>query len=221
MDHKFPSEEAVYKLLYLGHGRQPVSWVGEARREVGGAAASRSEHLAAQGVLGGEGDAREDASGAVCPPYTNAYTYILTRPVKLIPNGAFHPSCSLFAGRGRTLQELSMQLGWTRQRVRYHLQRLLAQGVVEETAPGVYQSRINLTLEDAKIVRRLCDSICRSLDPPPEGTLFLQLEPLSLDVVQSRLEWILRAVKSQLSGEELTSSSKYRIFLILVPTTKE
>ncbi len=29
-DHKFPSEEAVYKLLYLGHGRQPVSWVGEA-----------------------------------------------------------------------------------------------------------------------------------------------------------------------------------------------
>jgi putative transposase len=35
-DHKFPSEEAVYKLLYLGHGRQPVSWVGEARREVGG-----------------------------------------------------------------------------------------------------------------------------------------------------------------------------------------
>uniref|UniRef100_A0A7C2C072 ArsR family transcriptional regulator n=1 Tax=Thermus islandicus TaxID=540988 RepID=A0A7C2C072_9DEIN len=122
---------------------------------------------------------------------------------------------------GRTLQELSMQLGWTRQRVRYHLQRLLAQGVVEETAPGVYQSRINLTLEDAKIVRRLCDSICRSLDPPPEGTLFLQLEPLSLDVVQSRLEWILRAVKSQLSGEELTSSSKYRIFLILVPATKE
>jgi hypothetical protein len=220
-DHKFPSEEAVYKLLYLGHGRQPVSWVGEARREVGGAAASRSEHLAAQGVLGGEGDAGEDASGAVCPPYTNAYTYILTRPVKLIPNGAFHPSCSLFAGRGRTLQELSMQLGWTRQRVRYHLQRLLAQGVVEETAPGVYQSRINLTLEDAKIVRRLCDSICRSLNPPPEGTLFLQLEPLSLDVVQSRLEWILRAVKSQLSGEELTSSSKYRIFLILVPTTKE
>jgi putative transposase len=79
-DHKFPSEEAVYKLLYLGHGRQPVSWVGEARREVSGAAASRSEHLAAQGVLGGEGDAREDASGAVCPPYTNAYTYILTRP---------------------------------------------------------------------------------------------------------------------------------------------
>jgi hypothetical protein len=66
--------------LYLGHGRQPVSWVGEARREVGGAAASRSEHLAAQGVLGGEGDAGEDASGAVCPPYTNAYTYILTRP---------------------------------------------------------------------------------------------------------------------------------------------
>jgi SAM-dependent methyltransferase len=71
-DHKFPSEEAVYKLLYLGHGRQPVSWVGEARREVGGAKA--------QGVLGGEGDAREDASGAVCPPYTNAYTYILIRP---------------------------------------------------------------------------------------------------------------------------------------------
>jgi putative transposase len=70
-DHKFPSEEAVYKLLYLGHGRQPVSWVGEARREVGGAKA--------QGVLGGEGDAREDASGAVCPPYTNAYTYFLTR----------------------------------------------------------------------------------------------------------------------------------------------
>jgi putative transposase len=64
-DHKFPSEEAVYKLLYLGHGRQPVSWVGEARREVGGAKA--------QGVLGGEGDAGEDASGAVCPPYTNAY----------------------------------------------------------------------------------------------------------------------------------------------------
>jgi putative transposase len=64
-DHKFPGEEAVYKLLYLGHGRQPVSWVGEARREVGGAKA--------QGVLGGEGDAREDASGAVCPPYTNAY----------------------------------------------------------------------------------------------------------------------------------------------------
>jgi putative transposase len=64
-DHKFPSEEAVYKLLYLGHGRQPVSWVGEARREVGGEEA--------QGVLGGEGDAGEDASGAVCPPYTNAY----------------------------------------------------------------------------------------------------------------------------------------------------
>jgi hypothetical protein len=74
-DHKFPGEEAVYKLLYLGHGRQPVSWVGEARREVGGAKA--------QGVLGGEGDAREDASGAVCPPYTNAYTYILTRPGQL------------------------------------------------------------------------------------------------------------------------------------------
>jgi len=71
----------VYKLLYLGHGRQPVSWVGEARREVGGAAASRSEHLAAQGVLGGEGDA---ASGAVCPPYTNAYTYILTRPGAMV-----------------------------------------------------------------------------------------------------------------------------------------
>ena len=34
----------------------------------------------AQGVLGGEGDAGEDASGAVCPPYTNAYTYFLTRP---------------------------------------------------------------------------------------------------------------------------------------------
>jgi putative transposase len=46
-DHKFPSEEAVYKLLYLGHGRQPV--VGEARREVGGAAASRSEHLRLKG----------------------------------------------------------------------------------------------------------------------------------------------------------------------------
>jgi hypothetical protein len=80
-DHKFPSEEAVYKLLYLGHGRQPVSWVGEARREVGGAAASRSEHLAAQGVLGGEGGVGEDAPGAVCPPYTNAYTYFLTRPL--------------------------------------------------------------------------------------------------------------------------------------------
>jgi hypothetical protein len=74
-DHKFPSEEAVYKLLYLGHGRQPVSWVGEARREVGGAKA--------QGVLGGEGGVGEDASGAVCPPYTNAYTYILTRPFRL------------------------------------------------------------------------------------------------------------------------------------------
>jgi hypothetical protein len=71
-DHKFPSEEAVYKLLYLGHGRQPVSCVGEARREVGGEEA--------QGVLGGEGGVGEDASGAVCPPYTNAYTYILTRP---------------------------------------------------------------------------------------------------------------------------------------------
>jgi hypothetical protein len=59
-------------------------WVGEARREVGGAAASRSEHLVAQGVLGGEGDAGEDASGAVCPPYTNAYTYILTRPGDLV-----------------------------------------------------------------------------------------------------------------------------------------
>jgi putative transposase len=35
-DHKFPGEGAVYKLLYLGHGLQPVSWVGEARREVGG-----------------------------------------------------------------------------------------------------------------------------------------------------------------------------------------
>jgi len=34
--HKFPSEGAVYKLLYLGHGLHPVSWVGEARREVGG-----------------------------------------------------------------------------------------------------------------------------------------------------------------------------------------
>jgi putative transposase len=56
-----------------GGGLQaPVPGVGEARREVGGAKA--------QGVLGGEGDAREDASGAVCPPYTNAYTYILTRP---------------------------------------------------------------------------------------------------------------------------------------------
>jgi putative transposase len=51
-DHKFPSEEAVY--------------------EVGGAKA--------QGVLGGEGGVGEDASGAVCPPYTNAYTYFLTRP---------------------------------------------------------------------------------------------------------------------------------------------
>jgi putative transposase len=58
-DHKFPNEEAVYKLLYLGHGLQPVSWVGEARREVGGAKA--------QGVLGGEGGVGEDASGAVCP----------------------------------------------------------------------------------------------------------------------------------------------------------
>jgi hypothetical protein len=69
--HKFPSERAVYKLLYLGHGLQPVSWVGEARREVGGAKA--------QGVFGGEGDAGEDASGAICPSYTNAYTHILTR----------------------------------------------------------------------------------------------------------------------------------------------
>jgi hypothetical protein len=49
-------------------------------REVGGEAASRSEHLAAQGILGGEGGAGEGASGAVCPPYTNAYTYFLTRP---------------------------------------------------------------------------------------------------------------------------------------------
>jgi len=79
-DHKFPSEEAVYKLLYLGHGLQPVSRVGEAScfakrtscREVSGAKA--------QGILGGEGDAGEDASRAVCPPYINAYTYILTRP---------------------------------------------------------------------------------------------------------------------------------------------
>jgi putative transposase len=61
-DHKFPSEEAVYKL----------PGVGEARREVGGEEA--------QGVLGGKGGVGEDASGAVCPPYTNAYTYILTRP---------------------------------------------------------------------------------------------------------------------------------------------
>jgi putative transposase len=37
--HKFPSEGAVYKLLYLGHGLQPVSLVGEARRKVGGAKA--------------------------------------------------------------------------------------------------------------------------------------------------------------------------------------
>jgi hypothetical protein len=50
----------------------PVPGVGEARREVGGAKA--------QGVLGGEGGVGEDASGAVCPPYTNAYTYFLTRP---------------------------------------------------------------------------------------------------------------------------------------------
>jgi putative transposase len=55
-----------------GGVQAPVPGVGEARREVGGAKA--------QGVLGGEGDAREDASGAVCPPYTNAYTYFLTRP---------------------------------------------------------------------------------------------------------------------------------------------
>jgi hypothetical protein len=34
----------------------------------------------AQGLLGGEGGVGEDASGAVCPPYTNAYTYILTQP---------------------------------------------------------------------------------------------------------------------------------------------
>ena len=51
---------------------------------MGGAAASRSEHLAAQGVLGGEGGVGEDASGAVCPSYTNAYTYILTRPLLLV-----------------------------------------------------------------------------------------------------------------------------------------
>jgi len=40
----------------------------------------REANIAAQGILGGEGGVGEDASGAVCPPYTNAYTYILTRP---------------------------------------------------------------------------------------------------------------------------------------------
>jgi hypothetical protein len=61
-----------------GSGLQaPLPGVGEARREVGGAKA--------QGVLGGEGGVGEDASRAVCPPYTNAYTYILTRP------GSLHP----------------------------------------------------------------------------------------------------------------------------------
>ncbi len=34
----------------------------------------------AQGVLGGEGGVGEDASGAVCPPYTDLHSYILTRP---------------------------------------------------------------------------------------------------------------------------------------------
>ncbi len=34
----------------------------------------------AQGVLRGEGGVGEGASGAVRPPYTNAYAYILTRP---------------------------------------------------------------------------------------------------------------------------------------------
>jgi len=42
-----------------GGVQAPLPGVGEARREVGGAEA--------QGVLGGEGDAGEDASGAVCP----------------------------------------------------------------------------------------------------------------------------------------------------------
>jgi len=58
-----------------GGVQAPVPGVGEARREVGGEAASRSEHLVAQGVLGVEGGVGEDASGAVCPPYTNALTH--------------------------------------------------------------------------------------------------------------------------------------------------
>ena len=49
-----------------GGVQAPLPGVGEAGREVGGAEA--------QGVLGGEGDAGEDASGAVCPPYTDPYT---------------------------------------------------------------------------------------------------------------------------------------------------
>ncbi len=44
----------------------PLPGVREARGEVG-----RTE---TKGVLGGEGGAGEDASGAVCPPYTDSYT---------------------------------------------------------------------------------------------------------------------------------------------------
>ncbi len=64
-DHKFPKEEAVYKLLYLESERQAASR-SDILQEVG-----RTE---TKGVLGGEGGAGEDASGAVCPPYTDSYT---------------------------------------------------------------------------------------------------------------------------------------------------
>jgi putative transposase len=76
-DHKFPSEEAVYKLLYLESERQEGRW---AERRL-------------KGFSRGEGGAGEDASGAVCPPYTNAYTYILTRlERKNPPPGSSPPS---------------------------------------------------------------------------------------------------------------------------------
>jgi len=65
-DHKFPKEEAVYKLPLPGVGEAGCFAKRTSCREVG-----RTE---TKGVLGGEGGAGEDASGAVCPPYTDSYT---------------------------------------------------------------------------------------------------------------------------------------------------
>ena len=64
----FPARERCTSSFTWVTGFSP--YLGSERQ-----AASRSEHLAAQRVLGGEGDAGEDASGAVCPPYTNALTH--------------------------------------------------------------------------------------------------------------------------------------------------
>lgn len=65
-DHKFPSEGAVYKLLYLECERQEGNGVRKARREVGGEKAQR--------FCGGQRDTGADVAGAVLPLYTDSYT---------------------------------------------------------------------------------------------------------------------------------------------------